>query len=295
MSKVAQFTLIVPGILMFVLVFAMFPAVLQAGQADGALQLHFANGFTSLREYVQGLWNGHSFHYLSGKTELSFWEQIGRSFTVTLSYMAVGGFVGMTAGVLLGVRTAVARKPWLKRTLELTSVLPDFVIVILLQFLIVYIASETGLVVFKVASPSTDDPAIALPLLSTIIIPANYMIRNVALHMNQTLTEDYISFAKARGLGKTYIIFYHALPNVLPYVKADLHKFLGILFGNLFIFEYLYNLNGVGMMLFSNAFAFNGYQYGFVVNGILTLLVLYALMYALLRTVIFGWEKVIVR
>lgn len=121
------------------------------------------------------------------------------------------------------------------------------------------------------------------------------MIRNVALHMSLTLTEDYISFAKARGLGKTYIIFFHAVPNVLPYLKADLHKFMGILFGNLFIFEYLYNLNGVTLFVFSNAFVSGNYQYDLVVNGIFTLFVLYAIVYALLRFVIYGWEKVVVR
>ncbi|QHW34800.1 ABC transporter permease subunit [Paenibacillus rhizovicinus] len=295
MTKTLQLTLLVPGILLFVLLFAMFPAVLQADRFGGGLHWDWMNGWTSMRDYFGGIWNGHAFRYLAGKTELSFWAQIGRSFGITFGYMVIGALIGMTVGILLGVYFAVSRTAWLKRFVELTSVLPDFVIVILLQFLIVFIASETGLVVFQVASSSADDPAIALPLLSTILIPANYMIRNVALHMNHALTEDYISFAKARGLGKTYIVFFHALPNVLPFVKADLHKFMGILFGNLFIFEYLYNLNGVSMLVFSNAFANEGYQYSLVVNGILTLFVIYAIVYAALRLVVFGWEKAVVR
>ncbi|MBP3964025.1 ABC transporter permease subunit [Paenibacillus lignilyticus] len=295
MSKTIQLSLVIPGILLFVLLFAMFPAVLVPDSLDSSLQFHWAKGFSSIHSYINGLWSGYSFQYFSGKTELSFWEQIGSSFFVTFTYMIIGAVVGMTLGIILGVYFAVSRAVWLKRILELTSVFPDFVIVLLLQFLIVFIASETGIVIFQVASFSTDDPAVALPLISTIIIPAIYMIRNVALHMSHTLTEDYINFAKARGLGKTYIVFYHALPNVLPFVKADLHKFMGILFGNLFIFEYLYNLNGVTLLVFSNAFAYEGYQYSLVVNGILTLLLLYAIIYALLKIVVFGWEKVFVR
>ncbi|SEO06737.1 ABC transporter permease subunit [Paenibacillus sp. OV219] len=295
MPKGLQITLLLPGILLFVLLFGMFPVVLQADHFEGALSFNWSGGFSTIGEYMKGIWSGQSFHYLSGKTEHSFWDQIGSSFSVTFFYITVGGIIGATLGVLLGVYFAVSRIKWLKRVLELTAVLPDFVIVILLQFLIVFIASETGFVIFDVASFSTDDPAIALPLISTIIIPANYMIRNVALHMSHTLTEDYINFAKARGLGKRYIIFYHALPNVLPFVKADLHKFMGILFGNLFIFEYLFNLGGVTMLVFSNAFAFDGYQYSLVVNGILTLLLLYAIVYSMLRLVIYGAEKVIVR
>ncbi|MFC4807690.1 ABC transporter permease subunit [Paenibacillus sp. GCM10023250] len=295
MSKSLQTTLIIPGILLFVLFFAMFPAVLTAG-SEGVLQIHLGNGLASIRHYLGGLLSGESFQFIAGSTERSFWDQIGACFTVSFGYTAVGGVAGLTAGMLLGVYLAVSRRArWMKRFLELTGILPDFVIVLLLQFLVVYIASETGMVVFKVASASTDDPAVALPLISTILIPANYMIRNVALQMNNAFTEDYIGFAKARGLAKPYIVFFHALPNVLPFVKADLHKFMAILFGNLFIFEYLYNLNGVTLMVFSNAFAYGSYQYSLVVNGLLALLALYAVVYALLRAVVYGWEKVIVR
>ncbi|SFS54274.1 ABC transporter permease subunit [Paenibacillus sp. BC26] len=295
MIKAAQYSTISLGILSFVFVFAMIPDVLMQGHMDGSLHFLWSNGLTSFEDYLAGIANGDAFRFLSGKTERSFWAQIGSSLTLTFSYMAVGAVIGMTLGILLGIYFSVTRKQWLKGLLELTSVLPDFVIVLLLQVLIVLIADKTGLVMFQVASFTTDDPAIALPLISTIIIPGIYMIRNVALHMSQTLTEDYISFAKARGLGKRYIIFFHALPNVLPFVRADVHKFLGILFGNLFIFEYLYNLNGVTLLVFSNAYAYEGYQYNLVVNGLFTLLLLYAVMLLLMKVLIAGWEKVFVR
>ncbi|WP_308639752.1 ABC transporter permease subunit [Paenibacillus silvisoli] len=295
MTKLTQYISIVIGILLFVLVFAMIPAVLKQSYMDGPLELRWSDGLTSLKDYAAGLSDGHTFRYLSGKTERSYLEQIGSSFMLTLSYMTVGAMLGITMGILLGIYFALTRSQWLKRLLETVSVLPDFVVVLLLQFLVIYIASETGLVLFETASISIEDPAVALPLISIILIPGAYMIRNVALHMSQTLTEDYISFAKARGLTKRYIIFFHALPNVLPFVKADLHKFMGILFGNLFIFEYLYNLNGVTLLVFSNAFAYEGYQYNLVVNGLVTLLLLYAVVFTLLRALIFGWEKVFAR
>jgi len=295
MPKLLQVSLFVPGILLFVLLFAMIPAVLKADPLGGGLQFHWSMGFSSIGEYIEGVWSGQSFRFLAGLNELSFWEQIGDSLKITSFFMLIGAVMGMTVGVLVGVYFAVSRAEWFKRLLEMTGALPDFVIVIVLQFLIVFIAMKTGLVIAKVGSFSNNEPAILLPLLSTIIIPANYMSRNVALHMKHTFTEDYINFAKSRGLRKGYIIFCHALPNVLSYIKADLHKFMGILFGNLFIFEYLYNLHGVTMMVFTNAFGREGYQYSLVVNGILTFLLLYAIVYMLLRFIILGWEKVLAR
>ncbi|OPA78724.1 hypothetical protein BVG16_12820 [Paenibacillus selenitireducens] len=295
MSKLFQVSLFVPGVLLIVLLFAMLPALIQADPMNGGLHLMWGQAFSKIREYIEGIWTGQSFHYYAGQNELLFWEQIGNSLKVTSFYMVIGAVIGTIIGVLLGIYFAVSRAGWLMRLMELFGALPDFVIVILLQFIVVLVAMKTGVVLAKVGSFNHNEPAILLPLLSTIIIPASFMIRNVALHMKHTLTEDYINFAKSRGLTKGYIIFHHALPNVLPFIKADLHKFMGILFGNLFIFEYLYNLLGVTLLVFVNAFGMHGYQYNLVVNGILTFLLLYAAVYLLLRLMIIGWEKVLTR
>jgi len=295
MPKTVKSAMLVPLALAFVFLLSVLPLLLQPGTDGSALSLRFSLGWDNLRSYFTGIGSGETFRFLSGKNELDFWEQIVGYFRVSLFYVAGGALIGTTIGILMGIYFSLSRAQWLKRGVELLGALPDFVLILLLQFFVVFIADKTGVVVFQVASVTVDNPAIALPLISAVLLPAGYMIRNVALHMKLTLSEDYIAFAKARGLGKTYIVFYHALPNVLPYIKADLHKFLGILMSNLFVIEYLYNLHGVTMMLFSNAFGSQGYQYALVVNGLLSLLLLYGVTYAALKLYLWGWEKVIVR
>jgi len=295
MLRVVKTAMVVPVALAFILAVSLLPLLLQMDGDGGPLRLQWSQSFAALSDYFSGLGSGDSFRFVSGKYEYSFWDRIGVSFQVSLFYIFFGSLIGMTLGLLIGVYFALSRVEWLKRIVELFGALPDFVLILLLQFSVVFIASKTGLVVFQVASLSTDDPAIALPLFSAALIPANYMIRNVAVQMRLTLSEDYIGFAKARGLGKMRVVFYHALPNVLPFFKADLYKLLGILMGNMFILEYLYNLNGVGMFLFSDAIGFGGYQYALVVNGLMTLIVLYAIVYGLIRLYLWGWEKVISR
>ncbi|TLS50215.1 ABC transporter permease subunit [Paenibacillus antri] len=299
MPKVFKNAIAIPGILAFILVLAMMPVMLQESGGTGvdALRIVWSNGMHQLREYAAGFATGESFRFFTGKNEFSFWSEIGGYFSVSFLYIAGGALAGTTLGILVGLAFAYSRSEWWKRIVEITGVLPDFVIIILLQFTIVQIAKETGVVVFRVANFSTDQPpAIMLPLVSMIIIPTLYMIRNVALQTRLTLTEDYIGNAKARGLGKAYITFFHALPNVLPFIKADLHKFMGIMVGNLFIVEYFYNLRGVTKLLFADGFlGYYGYQYDLVVNGLITLLVMYGLLYGLLRLYIFGWERGVAR
>jgi len=295
MPKAMKNACIIPGILAFVFVLAMMPTMLQetGGTGVDALRIVWANGMQQLNEYIAGISTGDSFRFYTGKNEYSFWNEIGDYFAVSFAYIAGGAAIGTTLGILFGIAFAYSRSEWWKRIIEITGVLPDFVIILLLQFTIVQIAKETGVVVFRVANFTTDGPpAVVLPLISMIIIPTLYMIRNVALQMRLTLTEDYIGNAKARGLGKGYITFFHALPNVLPFIKADLHKFMGIMVGNLFIVEYFYNMWGVTKLLFADGFlGYYGYQYDLVVNGLITLMVMYGLLYALMRLYLFGWEK----
>ncbi|RJE86940.1 ABC transporter permease subunit [Paenibacillus sp. 1011MAR3C5] len=292
MPKAAQMTIIIPGIILFVCLFAMMPVVLHFGPGDGGLQFSWGQGYQSFKDYVAGLWTGESFTYYSGKNEHHFWDRIGSYFLTSFYYVTAASMLGSLIGIFIGIYFAVSKAGWAKSLADFIGALPDFVIVLLLQFIIVLIAKETGVVLFEVATLSADDPAVVLPLLAMIIIPANYMLRNVAMQMKLTLTEDYISNAKAKGLGKLYIIFYHGLPNVLPYVKGDLHKLMGIVMGNLFIVEYLFNNKGVSMLIFAHAFVGGEYQYDIVVNGLLSFLLLYGLGYAILRVFLFVLGKV---
>jgi len=291
--------LALPGVLLFVFAIAAAPVVFQMsrnGPDSGSIEFRWSSMWVQIRNYFHGIGTGDSFAFYTGLSEYAFWTHIGSYFQVSFLYISAGALIGTTIGILFGIGFAASRSEWWKRIVEITGVLPDFIIILLLQFAIVEIAKRTGIVVFKVANVSSgEEPAVVLPLLSMIIIPSLYMIRNVALQMRLSLTEDYIASAKARGLGKAYILFFHALPNVLPFVKADLHKFMGLMIGNLFIVEYFYNMYGITKLLFSDAFGAQGYQYDLVVNGILTLLVLYALLYAIMRLYLYGWKKAVAR
>ncbi len=295
MSKAVQMSMIVPGILLFVFIFAMMPIVLQAGPIDGSLHFSWGQGFQSLKEYIAGVGSGDSFRFYSGKNEYLFWERIGYYFPTSFYYVVTTGILSVTIGIFIGIYFAVSGARWVRSIVDLVGALPEFVVILLLQFVIVLIAKQTGVVVFKVGTLTSEDPAIVLPLIAMVVMPTNYMIRNVALQMKLTLKEEYIGNAKARGLGKVYIIFYHALPNVLPYMKSDLHKLMGIVMGNLFIMEYLFNNKGVSMLIFANAFVGRSYQYDIVVNGLLAFLVLYSIGYTILRAYLYMIEKVFLR
>ncbi|MCM3630884.1 ABC transporter permease subunit [Paenibacillus glycanilyticus] len=295
MSKAKQWTLMIPGMALLVLILAAMPLVIKAGDGGSAIQLAWSQGAEAFKGYFAGIGDGATFRFYMGSNQYLFWDRIGYYFKTSLLYVTSGALLGTAIGIFAGLYFAISKRGWIKSIIDFLGSLPDFVFILLMQFGIVWMASKTGVVLFEVATLTSDDPAIALPLIAMIVIPANYMIRSVAMQMRLTLTEDYIRNAKARGLSRTYIVFYHALPNVLPFVKGDLHKLMGIIMGNLFITEYLFNNKGVTMLIFTNAFGDAVYQYNVVVNGLLSFLVLYGIGYGLLRLFIFGLRKVFVR
>ncbi|MGN7399745.1 ABC transporter permease subunit [Cytobacillus praedii] len=170
------------------------------------------------------------------------------------------------------------------------GMVPDFLLVLMLQIAVVYVNKNLGVKTFKVASSSIDDPAIFLPILTLIIIPAIYLVRSLSEATSEITAEDYILLAKSKGLSKKYIYFFHVTTNVLPFLKADLHKVLSIMIGNLFIVEYLYNTRGLTSLIFLHSIKF-GYQYNLVIICLLSLFILYLFCYHSLRLLLAAAER----
>ncbi|MHA7965188.1 ABC transporter permease subunit [Paenibacillus sp. CAU 1782] len=296
MSRAVSAAAVAAALFAFVFIIAMMPIVLQSGgEGQAALRWSWSEGFQSLRNYITGLSNGESFQFYLGKNQFDFRDMIGRHFMISFFYVAAAAVLGTVIGLMSGIFFGSSRRGWLQGIVDFTGSIPEFVIILILQFSVVFVLKQTGVLLFEVATLNSDEPAVVLPLIAMVIIPAGYLIRNVSMQMKLTLMEDYIGTAKARGLKKSYILFYHALPNVLPYIKGDLHKLMGIIMGNLFIVEYLMNNKGISQFIFAAAFSSWGYQYSVVVNGLLSFLALYGIGYWILRGFLYGLGRVFAR
>lgn len=71
--------------------------------------------------------------------------------------------------------------------------------------------------------------------------------------MIEVLNSNFIRTAKAKGMGKTYIIFHHALrPSILPVVSYMGPAFVGIITGSVVI-ETIFGLPGIGQLFVNGA------------------------------------------
>jgi peptide/nickel transport system permease protein len=241
-----------------------------------------------IKNYLAGLLNGESFIYQEGRDRFpNFLKDIPAYFFTSFLYLGIAGILSVSIGMVVSAWHSKSKKEWMKDIIGFLGTIPDFILVLFLQLGVVFIYQSTGFKVARVASLSTNDIAIALPLIVLTIVPTIYLIRTLAERTYDVLTEDYILTAKAKGLKRMYIFIHHVVRNVIPFLKADLHKVIAIMMSNLFIVEYLFNIRGITRIIFESA-----YQYNLVVNTLFALVILYLLLYWSIRIFIIILERV---
>lgn len=161
-------------------------------------------------------------------------------------------------GILLGVLAALKKNTWLDTSAITASVagisMPSFFAGLLIAFVFGYLLHNyTGL--NMTGSLWEYDPFTGRHLaLRNLILPAFALgIRPLAIitqltrsALLDTLSQDYIRTAYAKGLSKTRTIFRHALPNALNPVITAVSGWLAELLAGSFFVEYIFGWKGIG-------------------------------------------------
>ena len=196
-------------------------------------------------------------------------EIIAERIPATLELAAVSGAFALVLGIGLGVFTAIRRDGFASNaimTLSLIGVsLPTFLIGILLIYLF---SVELGWLpsfgrgeVVQLGSWSTGFLtqsgllALILPSITLGLYQMTLIMRLVRSEMLEVLRQDYIRFARARGLKQRAINFRHALKNTLVPVITVTGLQLGSIIAFAIITETVFQWPGVGL-LFINAIQF---------------------------------------
>jgi peptide/nickel transport system permease protein len=200
------------------------------------------------------------------------WPYLGRSYRTRKEVSAIlaealpgTAILAVTAmtfatiiGILLGVLAAVKKDTWLDTSAIAASVagisMPSFFAGLLIAYFFGYLLhSYTGL--NMTGSLWEYDPFTGRHLvLRNLILPALALgIRPLAIitqltrsALLDTLSQDYIRTAYAKGLSQTKVIFRHALPNALNPVITAVTGWLAELLAGSFFIEYIFGWKGVG-------------------------------------------------
>jgi len=211
--------------------------------------------------------------FIGGQTKIGLkWPYLRRSYqtkrevgtvlmealpgTILLAIAAM--IIATVFGILLGVIAAVKKNTWMDTSAILASVLgisaPSFFMGIVIAYLFGFLLSPyTGL--HMTGSLFDTDPFAGRQLqIRNLLLPAITLgIRPLAIiaqltrgSLLDTLDQDYIRTAYAKGLSRRTVVRKHALRNALnPVITAITGWFAELLAGAFFV-EYIFGWKGIG-------------------------------------------------
>jgi oligopeptide transport system permease protein len=231
--------------------------------------------------YIGGLFHGNFGTDFYGN---SVWGLMKSRWPVTLRLATMAWFFEIIMGVGLGVWASLRHKKLSDHVILLLAVIiiavPAFVAAYGLQILLGVKAH-----IFPIAGIEAGWPmSYLLPALVLGAFGFASVSRLMRSSMLESLQAEYVRTAIAKGLPRHRVIIHHALRNSLVVVLTYLALDLGYLLGGTVVIEGVFNLPGVGQLLFSSI----QQQQGPVVVGVATALILIFLLLNLLVDLLYG-------
>jgi len=206
---------------------------------------------------------------ISYRTGLPVSQMIRERLPATLELALTSALFALVLGVILGIYTAIKRQGWLAQFILSSSLigvsLPTFLIGILLIWVF---AVELGWLPSFGRGDTTDIgwwstgfltlsglKSLVLPTITLGLYQMTLIMRLVRAEMLEVLRQDYIRFARARGLPDRAVYFGHALKNTLVPVITIAGLQLGLIVAFAIVTETVFQWPGVGLM-FINAVYF---------------------------------------
>jgi peptide/nickel transport system permease protein len=171
---------------------------------------------------------------------------------VTASIAAGGMVLAVLIGIPAGIVAGLRPRSWTDRVVSVGSSLgvaiPDFWLAMLLVVVLavnLHLLAPLGYVPFA-TSPGQWFLHLIMPWLALGIGGAATIARQTRGSMIDTLRQDYIRTAEAKGLSRARVIGKHAGKNALSPVVTLVGIQFGYLLGGTFIIEQIFSLPGLG-------------------------------------------------
>lgn len=256
--------LIIAGFLFVV----KLPSLLAFNSEQGRTELHFADFTEAYSAAVK------SFIDMDGIAELKlyFAGEGLKSYLYTMDILSISilvvAIVGIVGAVAIMLLPPKLRKP-LVGLVNFTATAPELLVIFLLQFLVIYIYRTYHIKLFSLYGFFGASPKFA-PIFIASFLPAVFYIQLIVREFFTEEQQEYVLFARAKGLTHKMIYLKHILRNITPFCFIHFRMVVWFLLTNIYVMEYLFSLKGfmLGLFQFSDA----GYLIGLLMFAVPILL-----------------------
>jgi peptide/nickel transport system permease protein len=208
------------------------------------------------------------FHFdfgFSYQNNVSVKSQIFDRLPATATLAAGGAVVWLLVGIPVGIISAIKRGQWMDRLAMGSALVAISAPVYWLGLVSLYLFSKDlgkfPLFEGQGAYPNTGtlftNPGAVIPamILPWCVLAASFAAvyaRFLRGNLLETMSEDYIRTARAKGLRERVVVFKHGVRSAITPIVTILGLDLGILLGGAILTETVFNIPGVGRLAFDS-------------------------------------------
>jgi peptide/nickel transport system permease protein len=189
----------------------------------------------------------------SFKNQLEVWPQMISALPVTLSLAVGAAIIWLIGGVGIGVLSALRRGSLFDRV-AMTGALAGVSLPVFFTALLSLALFQADVPIFTTAGtyiPLAQNPAqwawaLILPWVTLAFLYAALYARLTRAGMLETMGEDFIRTARAKGLAERKVVFKHGLRATLSPILTIFGLDLGLLVGGAVLTETAFSLPGLG-------------------------------------------------
>ena len=245
------------------------PAALRAGRSPNpelVEQIRHQLGldrplYTQYFDYMKNLVTKGDFGY-SYQNNISVRTQIFQRLPATISLAIGAAILWLTIGIIVGIISAVRPRSLVDRLAMGAALVAISAPVYWLALVALYLfADDIGrFPLFPGAGsyvPFSEDPSkwfasLILPWCVLAAAFAAFYARLLRSTMIDTMHEDYIRTARAKGLGERRVILRHGLRSAITPIVTAAGLDIGILLGGAILTETVFNIPGVGRLAYDS-------------------------------------------
>lgn len=222
------------------------PAVLDQIRADYNLDKPFIVQYLL---FIGGFFTGDMGTTFSGRAVT---DVLAETFPITIRLALMALVIEAVLGIVFGLIAGLKKGKWFDSTLLVVSLViiavPTFVIGFVGQFLF---GIQWGVVPPTVGSDGSFS-RLLLPAIVLGMVSFAYVLRLTRSEVAQNLRADFVRTASARGLSRGVVVRDHVLRNSLVPVVTFLGADLAALMGGAIVTEGIFNIHGVGGLIFQS-------------------------------------------
>jgi peptide/nickel transport system permease protein len=190
---------------------------------------------------------------VSYSQQINVVDEIRRDLPATLSLAIGAGVIWLGFGILFGVISAVKAGKFTDTSLTVLSLIGVSTPVFLLGALVLWLfAYKLTILPAGGYVPLTQDPwgwftHLIAPWFVLSVLFIGFYSRVLRSNILDTINEDYVRTARAKGLSERRILIHHVLRNsLIPVVSLFGLDFAAVIGGGAILTESVFNLQGVG-------------------------------------------------